>query len=685
MNLFRLFTPKPTLSEQETAHGLRMLTREGIVSMGFGGIAGGAFLAAFALALGANYLQIGILAAIPSLMQPLQIPIILLVERLKQRKLIAVSGWFLAQLLWFPMALIPFFIGTPSAGAISMLLGLMAVRSIFSAAVNCSWNSWVRDLVPQQILGRYYSRRLALGTVVAVVFGLAAAFFIDYWRGQVPSENVVFGYTYAILFGALFLGLASPVFMSRMPEPLMQTPLGPKPSLRETITAPLRNNNFRRMMMFLLFWGFASNLAVPFFAVYMLQRLGLPLLTVILLSVVSQLFNIMFLRVWGPLADRVGSKTVLSLSVSLYLLVILGWTFTTMPERYFLTIPLLVILHIFAGIAAAGVSLTVGTIGMKLSPQGQATSFLAGSSLAISLGAGIGPLVGGVLADFFNARNLALDFTWAAPTRTIELGVINLTSFDFLFIIAFIVGLVTLSVLASVREEGEVTREVALGELASQTRTFSQAVSSVPGLGFVTMFPFTYLRHIPGVDVATGVTAYELANIAKTATVTAVRGHRLTKKLAKTLESRLKGIWKTREVAKEHGIEITRQVARGAMHVVKEKPLAVEELVSPVISSVVKVSSRAGVNPLDAILGASQGIIQGAAETGIDLGEATLQTILVAREVAAQIGLSEDVAVAKAAEGALQAAEAIGPEAVAEVAESLPDEILALGDKGDKQ
>jgi hypothetical protein len=32
--------------------------------------------------------------------------------------------------------------------------------------------------------------------------------------------------------------------------------------------------------------------------------------------------------------------------------------------------------------------------------------------------------------------------------------------------------------------------------------------------------------------------------------------------------------------------------------------------------------------------------------------------------------------VAKAVEGALQAAEAIGPEAVAEVAESLPEEIL---------
>jgi hypothetical protein len=49
--------------------------------------------------------------------------------------------------------------------------------------------------------------------------------------------------------------------------------------------------------------------------------------------------------------------------------------------------------------------------------------------------------------------------------------------------------------------------------------------------------------------------------------------------------------------------------------------------------------------------------------------------------VAAQTGLSEESAVAKAAEAALQAAEVIGPEAVAEVVESLPEEILRSEDK----
>ena len=75
------------------------------------------------------------------------------------------------------------------------------------------------------------------------------------------------------------------------------------------------------------------------------------------------------------------------------------------------------------------------------------------------------------------------------------------------------------------------------------------------------------------------------------------------------------------------------------------------------MQNVVTVSSQAGAKPEDAILGASQGIIQGAAETKADLGTATLHAIEAAKRMAAQVGLSEEEAAAKAAEGALQAAE----------------------------
>jgi len=687
MNLPKLLKPKPTISYQDVATGLRWLTWEGTVSLGFNSITTSGFLAAFALALGANNLQIGILAAIPFLAQIVQIPVILVVEKIRRRKAMAVLSWFSSQLLWFPIALIPVFIGAPSAMATSVLLGLMTARGLLNAVCNAAWNGWIRDLVPQRILGRFFSRRLAFATAAGVVFSLVAALFVDYWRGYVPGEDAILGYTYVLLFGALFLGLASPVFMSLMPEPLMQPILGLQPSLRQRLSAPLKDTNFRHLMQFLLFWGFASNLAIPFFAVYMLERIGLSITWVIALSILSQFFNIFFLRVWGRFVDRFGNKAVLSLCASLYLLVILGWIFTTMPEPYSLTMPLLVMLHVFAGIANAGVTLSVGTIGLKMAPQGESTSYLAGASLTTNLGAGLGPLCGGLLADFFSVRQLDLTFTWADPLGSVELPALSMTGLDFLFGIAFVLGVITLGILATIREQGEVGREVILESLFFPTRELSRPMSSVPGYNLVANFPFGFLKRvpIPGIDVALGVTAYQIAEMARGATVAAVSGKRLTRRLVSALDGGLAGIWKSREEVKTHGVEIAREAARGAVHAADDTSLAVEKLVVPVTTGVVKVTGRAGVDPLNGISGASQGIIEGAVETGADLGTVTVQTIEAARKAATQSGLSEEAAVAKATEGVLEAAAAMGAEALARVKEALPVEVPSEESKGAKR
>ena len=57
------------------------------------------------------------------------------------------------------------------------------------------------------------------------------------------------------------------------------------------------------------------------------------------------------------------------------------------------------------------------------------------------------------------------------------------------------------------------------------------------------------------------------------------------------------------------------------------------------------------------------------------MSQVASQTVKAARELAADVGLPEKVVVEKVAEGVLMAAKAIGPEAVAEVAGFLPEEI----------
>lgn len=680
MNVLGFLRPKPTISDQEVERGLRYITLEGMSSLGFFSITTSGFLAAFALALGANYFQIGILAAIPFLTQPLQIPAILLVERFRQRKTLSIGTWIPAQILWIPIALIPFFLGVPSAGAVSLLLSLLALRGVLVAISNCAWNSWIRDLIPQQILGSIMGRRLALAAFAGMVFGLGAALFADWWTGRASPESQTLGYAIPLLFGIFTLALASPIFMSLMPEPLMQPLPEQKPSLITTIAAPFRDRNYRKLLRFLFLWGLAINLATPFFAVYMLQRLGLPLSAVIGFSILSQAFSIMFFRVWGRLSDQFGHKTVLSVCVSLYLLVILGWTFTTIPERYFLTIPLLVILHILAGVAASGVTLSTGTIGMKLAPPGQATAYIAGAGLAINLGAGLGPLLGGRFADYFSMRQLSLTFEWMDPNRYLEIGALHLTGFDFLFGITFILGLITLTLLSGVREEGEVSREVILDALQAPMRELSRPFSTIAGLSFLSQFPYGYLRRVPvpGLDVALGVTSYQIAEMARLVTVATQRGRRTTAKLAKALEEGLSGVWEVSDEAqKKYGFAIARQAARGSIHAIdKMAHLDVGQLVYQAVLGVTQAMRHSQVDARDALRGASYGVIQGAEEVQADLGEAALQAVEAAKELASEAGLSEEAAMSEAAQGAMEAAEALGPEAVAQIEASLSEEGL---------
>ncbi len=628
------------------------------------------------MALGANVSQIGVMAAIPFLMQTFQIFTILLVEKIRRRKAIAVISFFVAQLVWVPVALIPLLVLTPSTKAVYLLLGLLILNGLFRSVTTSSWNSWIRDLVPQQILGRFFSRRMAFAGVVGAVFSLGAAFFVDHWTSVASVDNRILSYTIVLLFGITFLGLASPVFMSLMSEPMMQPVEKRGISLKQRLAAPLKDKNFKKLVSFLLFWNIASNLAIPFFAVYMLTRLGLPLSWIIGLSIISQLFNIVFLRVWGALVDRFGNKVILSMCASLYLLVILGWLFTAMPERYFLTIPLLVVLHVFAGIAMAGVNLTVSTIGLKLAPSGEAVSYLASASIATNLGTGLGPLIGGVVAQFFDSRYLNFTLTWADQTGTTQLPVLLLNGLDFLFAIAFIMGLATIGLLTSLREEGEVGSEIVLNSLLNPTREFSRSMSSAPALGFFSDFPFSYLKRIriPGLDVALGVTIYQIAEISRIAATTALRGRRLSQRFSKALEKDISELPKSREEMRKHGIEISRQAARGAMHVVEEKPTDVEQIEGAIVTSVIKVVTSAGADPEDAILGASQGIIEGASETRSDLSTAARKTIEAATKVSKQVHLSKKSVITKVVEGTLQAAETISPEAVAQVKKSLPPE-----------
>lgn len=465
------------------AAGQRALVFDGAFANVVGAWSSGVVLVAFALALGASHTIIGLLAAIPFLTQIAQLPAVALVRRLRRRRAIAVGALTASRIVILLMALTPLVFERETALAV-LIAGQIAV-CLFGAVGACAWNSWIRDFLPEQGRGVFFARRLAWSTGLGLLAGLAAITVVEFWPG---GETPLAAYS-ALFLGAAFAGFASSWWLAQVPDMPMH-PESAAASWAEMLRTPLRDSNFRRLILFTAAWNFATNLAAPFFAVYLLEQLGLSLGWVIVLSSVSQLANLSTLQFWGRLSDRFANKSVLAVAAPLFLVCVLAMAFTELPAGQRYALPLLALIHIVMGAAAAGVGLAAGNIGLKLAPLGQATAYLATLTLIGSLAAGIAPLLAGAAADWFAARELAVTLTWIAPERAAEVLLARFRQWDFFFLFAFLLGLYAIHRLVMVNEHGDVEERIVLEEIMISARRAVRSLSSVGGLLIGTSLPF---------------------------------------------------------------------------------------------------------------------------------------------------------------------------------------------------
>jgi len=485
--------PKDSLTELEIQVGLKSVMRDGLASQAMATLTAGPFLVAFALKLGASNLFIGLLAAIPALAQLIQIPSVYLVEQVRNRRAISVSATAVSRGFLILVALIPF-LTAPQAGLAILILALFFYSGV-GAISTAGWNSWMRDLIPMEELGSFFARRMRYAMALGLALSLLAGIFLDLWKKTLPAYELR-GYSVLFLLGAMAGWLGS-YFISTIPEPRMVL-TAKRRTFTEMLSKPFRDANFRKLLLFMGSWAFAINLAAPFFTVYMLKRLEMSMSFLIGMMVLSQSVNIFFLKIWGGFSDHFSNKSVLRVCAPLYLLCVLGWTFTTMPERYFLTVPLLIVIHIALGIAVAGTTLAAGNIGLKLAPKGQATAYLATSSLVNSVAAGLAPILGGRFADFFSGRSVSWILKWTSPGGEIAIQTLNLQQWDFFFFFAFLIGLYSIHRLTTVEERGEVEERIVIRQLVTEVRSTISNLSTVGGLQQMFQFPVSVARVMLG-------------------------------------------------------------------------------------------------------------------------------------------------------------------------------------------
>jgi len=207
----------------------------------------GIFLVGFALALGADNFQIGVLMAIPLFANLLQLVSAFILEITGTRKFTTLISLFLGRVMWILIILIAF-------GMISLfnpiitLMVVLLLSSCFISIGNLSLLSWMKEVVPLKRLASFWGKRNMYATAGGMLVYIAGSYIIDRYESM-----QTYGYIFAF---ALFIGLAALFFLGVVPEKKKKiVAINPK-KWWSRLKMPFSSPEFRPLLYFGLWWGF---------------------------------------------------------------------------------------------------------------------------------------------------------------------------------------------------------------------------------------------------------------------------------------------------------------------------------------------------------------------------------------------------------------------------------------------
>jgi hypothetical protein len=151
------------------------------------------------------------------------------------------------------------------------------------------------------------------------------------------------------------------------------------------------STNVGKFIIYVALMKFATYLAGPFFAVFMLRDLKFSYLTYVGITATADLVNILFLSFWGKRADKAGNIKVLRITALLVPLVPLLWI---IGRDFYYLIPI----QVLSGFAWSGFNLvSVNFLYDAASPE-KRTQYIALANALNGVAICLGALTGGLLA-----------------------------------------------------------------------------------------------------------------------------------------------------------------------------------------------------------------------------------------------------------------------------------------------
>ena len=270
--------------------------------------AGETYFGAFGVFLGGSPLQIGALATLPPLIGSMaQVFGMRLAEQVRSRRETIAKCIRVQAALCMLFGSVAF-VFSSSWWALSALIGLVAVYHVTIGLIAPLWTSLIGDLVPPTARGEFFGYRNKWMSICTFMSVVAA--------GELIYAFTNHGYEawgYLIIFMvAAFSRWASGRAFKLVPDPAIHIPEHSKFSFWQFISRA-KQSNFVRFVLFVSSMNFATAIAGPYFAMYMLNDLNLSYREYMVVVSAMVLVQFAVMRSWGKLSDQFGNRKIMSI------------------------------------------------------------------------------------------------------------------------------------------------------------------------------------------------------------------------------------------------------------------------------------------------------------------------------------------------------------------------------------
>ena len=369
---------------------MKLSITEGSVGV-FSNVLAENYIIPFSLSINSTPFQIGLLTSIGNLISPLgQLIGSQQIER-KSRKNVLIRGIIGQCSMWLMFAFIAilFLLNFMTLWLTWILFAVYLGFMLFSGMMTPPWFSFMGDIVPDSVRGRYFAKRNLITQLIAIMGTFSLSFLLDFLGF---NDLIFLGFIIIFIIGisarlismALFNGHYYPPYNFEVKDHVKSSQF-----IKE-----LTKSNFGKFTLLVSLLTLGQWIAKPFFAVYMIEELHFDYSLFIFINLASTLIGLFFFPLLGRFSDKFGNVKLLRIGGIIIPFIPFLWIIFNTPLQIILGI------QVWSGIGWTSFNLAASNFIYDNIPSKKRGKYIALYNLLIGISITFGGFIGSIIITF---------------------------------------------------------------------------------------------------------------------------------------------------------------------------------------------------------------------------------------------------------------------------------------------